>query len=228
MARSAKSADNLQVFRGSKARLDVFAQNSGTGCCNSELPFHDKLADRVRFDNALAHLNPTGANDKFVFPFGAGNESSRQEIVDHINRVGVGASISVLAIPTYAFLTGIGVHVAAEEPGLTFAIGTRNGLTLPNENSFTVSAVNDPLSPCGITRTRTEDGEMSWRSSFGGLNGARFVDHFARGCCDINNFSLEADEIILTVATMPAGGVVTGEFELTITASYDILNRAEA
>lgn len=225
MARSAKSADNLQVFRGSKARLDVFAQNSGTGCCNSELPFHDKLADRVRFDNALAHLNPTGANDKFVFPFGAGNESSRQEIVDHINRVGVGASISVLAIPTYAFLTGIGVHVAAEEPGLTFAIGTRNGLTLPNENSFTVSAVNDPLSPCGITRTQTAG---AWASSFGGLDGARFVDHFARGCCDITNFSLEADEIILTVATMPAGGVVTGEFELIVTASYDILNRAEA
>lgn len=228
MARNEKAADNLQVFRGSKPQLDVFAQNSGSGCCNNDKPEHDKLAERVRFDNALAHLNPTGANDKYVFPFGAGNESTRKDIVDHINRYGVGATISVLAIPTYAFVTGIGVHVAAEEAGVTFNVVTRNGLTLPSDQQFSVEAADNPAAPCGITRTRTEIGEgaTSIFEGIGALNGNRFVDYFAKSCC--GEFSLEADEIILEVATMPAGGVVNGEFELTVAVSYDILNRAEA
>lgn len=229
MARNAKSANNIQVFRGSKPRQDVFAQNSGSGCCASPLADYDKLADRVRFDNALAHLNPTGANDKFVVPFGAGNESTRQEIVDHINAIGVGAEISVIAIPTYAFLTGLSVHVAAEEPGLTFTIKTRNGLVIPSDITFAVDAVDDPSNPCGITRTLTEDSEGTWfESGFGALEGSRFIDYFARGCCGLDQFSLEADEIILEVATMPAGGVITGAFELNVAVGYDILNRAEA
>lgn len=231
MAREPKAVTNLQVFRGSKPRLDVFAQNSGAGCCNTEQPDHDKLADRVRFDNALAHLNPTGANDKFVFPFGAGNEETRQSIVEHINKHGVGASISVLTVPTYAFLTGIGVHVTAEEAGLSFDISTRNGLALP-QNGFYVSAVDDPSSPCGLTRTIEDDfGEDEWYEGIGELDGDRFRDYFARSCCSADGndtFALEADEIILTVATMPASGEVKGDFEMTVAIGYDILNRAEA
>lgn len=227
MAREPKSETNLQVFRGSRPRLDVFAKNAGTGCCGTGAQVeYDKLAERVRFDNALAHSNPTGANDKFAFPQGDGFAYNSAEIIEHINTHGVGATISVLVIPTYAFVTGVGVHIAAEEPGLTFNLVTRNGLVLPGtgENGGEVIEVTatDGAEGCEITRTL---GEGSFEG-FGALGNARFIDIFGR--YGQGEFSLEADEIILEVATLPASGVVTGAFELEVSVSYDVIHRAEA
>lgn len=228
MARVPKAETNLQVFRGSRPRLDVFAKNAGTGCCGSGAQVdYDKLAERVRFDNALAHSNPTGANDKFAFPQGDGFAYNSAEIIEHINTHGVGATISVLVIPTYAFVTGVGVHIAAEEPGLTFNLGTRNGLGLPGVTSGGVFEViaTDGAEGCEITRTlgNNEDNPLG---GFGALGNARFIDIFGRS--DQGEFSLEADEIILEVATLPASGVVTGAFELEVSVSYDVIHRAEA
>lgn len=227
MAREPKSETNLQVFRGSRPRLDVFAKNAGTGCCGSGAQVeYDKLAERVRFDNALAHSNPAGANDKFAFPQGDGFAYNSAEIIEHINTHGVGATISVLVIPTYAFVTGVGVHIAAEEPGLTFNLVTRNGLVLPGtgENGGEVIEVTatDGAEGCAITRTQSE-GSFE---GFGALGNARFIDIFGR--YGQGEFSLEADEIILEVATLPASGVVTGAFELEVSVSYDVIHRAEA
>lgn len=226
MAREPKSETNLQVFRGSRPRLDVFAKNAGTGCCGTGAQVeYDKLAERVRFDNALAHSNPTGANDKFAFPQGDGFAYNSAEIIEHINTHGVGATISVLVIPTYAFVTGVGVHIAAEEPGLTFNLTTRNGLVLPgvtNGDMFEVTAT-DGAGGCEITRTLGVQGSFD---GFGALGNARFIDIFGR--YGQGEFSLEADEIILEVATLPASGVVTGAFELEVSVSYDVIHRAEA
>ena len=63
MAINPKSADNIQVYRGALPAMDVFAQNSGAGCCAPNVTSdYDKLGTVVHFDNALAHLNPKGAN----------------------------------------------------------------------------------------------------------------------------------------------------------------------
>lgn len=151
MARAPKSANNIQVFRGSRPKADVFTSNAGIGCCAPVDFSYDKLGERVRFDNGLKHLSPTGGVERYRFPSNPGFDD-RAAIIAHINAVGVGAEISVIAIPTYAFLTGLGIHVEAEEEGLVFEVATRNGLALPT-SSYIVTAVVDENSPCGVTRT---------------------------------------------------------------------------
>ena len=225
MARNAKAANNIQVFRGSRPPADVFAQNAEGNCCGSGTTVeHDKLAERTRFSNGLAHSNPIGANDKYQLPSGPGFDGDRQKVIDHINRFGVGAQISVLAIPTYAFVTGVGVHIAAEESGLTFNLITRNGLALPAAAVHVVEAAAGDTS-CEIERTDTA-GSVASFAGFGALSDNLFIDILGRD--GDGEFSLEADELILQVATMPAGGEpVVGLFDITVSVSYDVIHRAE-
>lgn len=228
MARAPKSENNIQVFNGSRPQPDVFAANAGSGCCGTGVDLlYDKLGERVRFDNGLKHLSPAGGVERYRFPAGNGFNSHRDAILRHINAEGVGATISVIAIPTYAFVTGIGIHIAAYETGLTFDLITRNGLLFPSRGLI-ITAEADPDSPCGVTRTVEEggEGEPLAIEGFGALAaGELFIDHFYRD--GFGAFALEADEIILRVASMPAGGVVVGNFDLTISASYDVIYRAE-
>lgn len=226
MARTDKAANNLQVFRGSRARMDVFSVNANSGCCGTGTDAtQDKLAGRTRFDNALAHSNPTGANDKYVVPYGDGFADSRTNIINHINTHGVGATVSVLVIPTYGFVTGVGIHIAAEEPGLTFNLITRNGLRLPGlgDGAGEIISVEAAAGDTGCDVVRTQ-GVGSYEG-FGALDDNLFVDIFGRN--GQGEFSLEADEIILEVATMPAGDLVTGAFDITVSVSYDVIHRAE-
>lgn len=235
MARTPKSEDNIQVFRGGFPRPDVFALNANSGCCpgGAELTY-DKLPNRVRFDNGLNHMSPLGGNEKVSVPQAAdGFANYERDIIAHINAVGVGAEVSLIAIPTYAFLTGVGVRIEADEPGLTFLLKTRNGLVLPAQH-YRVSATGED---CAVTRT-LEVGEVAdpdaeppvvgdnYLSGFGQLGTARFIDIFARS--GQGNFSLEADEIILEVLTMPSDNIVTGAFRLEVSASYEVINRAIA
>lgn len=222
MARNDKLSPGIQVFRGSRTAKDVFAANLGHSCCPSAGVDHDKLDQRVRFDNALAHSNPTGANDKFIVPFGNGFANIRNDIIDTINTHGVGAHVSVLAIPTYAFVTGVGVHIEAEEPGLTFDLVTRNGLVIPSEIVKVVEA--EAGDDCEIVRTET-DGALADFAGFGALGTSTFIDIFGRN--GDGEFSLEADEIALRVASMPSSGKVLGDFKIAISVSYDIIHRAE-
>ena len=236
MARAPKSENNIQVFNGSRPQPDVFAANAGSGCCGTGVDLlYDKLGERVRFDNGLKHLSPAGGVERYRFPAGNGFNSHKADILRHINAVGVGATISVIAIPTYAFVTGLGIHIGASEPGLTFDLITRNGLLLPSTGRI-VTAAADADSPCGVTRTSVEltgadggEGEPPLPleiEGFGALAaGELFIDHFYRDAQ--GRFALEADEIILRVASMPAGDVVVGSFDLTISASYDVIYRAE-
>lgn len=221
MARAPKSANNIQVFRGSRPKADVFTSNAGIGCCAPVDFSYDKLGDRVRFDNGLKHVSPTGGVERYRFPGGDGGFSDRAAIIRHINAVGVGAEISVIAIPTYAFLTGVGVHIEEEETGLTFDLVTRNGLVLP-DGVISVTTVADPDAPCAVDRTQG----LGAFTGFGALaDNVLFVDLFARSA--EGEFALEADELILRVASMPAEGVVSGLFDLTVSASYDVIHRAE-
>lgn len=236
MARAPKSENNIQVFNGSRPKPDVFAANAGSGCCGTGVDLlYDKLGERVRFDNGLKHLSPAGGVERYRFPAGNGFNSHKAEILAHINTVGVGATISVIAIPTYAFVTGLGIHIAAAEAGLTFDLITRNGLLLPS-TGLIVTATADEDAPCGVTRTVVEvTGEEGGEGGslepleiegFGALAADElFIDHFYRD--GQGRFALEADEIILRVASVPVGGVVVGNFDLTISASYDVIYRAE-
>lgn len=235
MARTPKSEENIQVFRGGFPRPDVFAANANSGCCPGGVDFsYDKLPNRVRFDNGLNHLSPNGGNEKVQLPqAGDGFANYERSVIEHINAVGVGAQISVIAIPTYAYLTGVGVRIEADEPGLTFNLVTRNGLLLP-VNQVRVTADGED---CAVTRTlevadiADPDAEPpvvgeNFLAGFGQLGDDRFIDIFARSGQGL--FSLEADEIIVEVATMPAGGIVTGAFRIEVAASYDVINRAIA
>lgn len=223
MARNPRLAKGIQVFRGSRSRQDVFAANSGSGCCDSiGDTSYDKLAERTRFDNGLIHSNPIGGNDKFIVPYGDGFADTRDKVVTAINEGGVGTHISVLAIPTYAFVTGVGIHIAGAEPGLTFDLVTRNGLVLPQGNVRIVTAT--ATTACEITRTEAA-GNAATFEGFGALGSAAFIDIFGRD--GDGQFSLEADEIALRVATMPAGGIIVGEFNITVSVSYEMIHRAE-
>lgn len=224
MARNAKLTPGIQVFAGSRPRIDVFSKHAMDGCCPTAGEVHyDKLADRVRYDNALAHSNPLGAVDRFAFPFGDGFADTRNNIVNGINQHGVGFNISVLAVPTNAFVTGVSVLVLSEETGLTFDLVTRNGLVLPTAKVIEVS--HAPTGDCEITRTQAAGDADSFKG-FGALNGN--IAEYIYGRDGEGQFSLEADEIVLRVASVPAGGFVTGAFEIKVAVAYEVIQRAEA
>ena len=154
--------NHLQVFRGSKLPLGVFAKHAGVGCCGNTMGVtYDRLADVVHGPNSHAHLNPTSFNDKYLFPIGPVGgtlERDQEDIVSYINEVGVGAKIGVLCIPTYAFVNTIGIRIEAEEPGLTFNLLTRNGLALPSKRIYKVETAPVDGAPCEMARTLTETG----------------------------------------------------------------------
>jgi hypothetical protein len=220
MARIDKSAKSLQIFRGSKPRADVFARTAGDCCSPTAESTYDKLGCRVRFDNSTAHENPTGANEKFHFQKQRFPVENLAAQIAHLNAQGVGGQLSILAIPTYAFVTGVGVVVLAEEPGLTFRLVTRNGLELPTAVQFQVSVAGDSCCP---TRTRAAG---SITAPFGDLP-TGVSEQYIFGRDADGEFSLEADEIMLEVVTMPTSGVISGDFDVLVSVSYDIINRAE-
>lgn len=225
MARNDKAAENIQLFRGSRTRKGVAEALLDKECCGTgqTIVQSDKLADVVHFDNALAHSNPTGANDKWFFP-GSGLDFANSEVVNHINQYQVGAQISVLAIPTHAFVTGVTVTVLASEPGLTFQLVTRNGLVLPAATQIDVS-VTAGADDCELTRTQSV-GVIT--APFGTLAEGQ-MQQVKIGRDGAGTFSLEADEIILEVVSMPTenAGKVVGLFKLDVAVSYDVIKRAE-
>lgn len=223
--RQPKAETNLQVFRGSKTPLSPYLKNASIGCCDSVGVSFDKLNDVVRFDNALSHLNPTGGNEKFAFPHGSPSgafETARNDIIEHINANGVGATISIMAIPNYAFVTGLALHIYAEEPGITFNVKTRNGLKLPTD---VVKVVKTNVTQgCDMQRSVT-DGTAQSFNGVGALESNYFIDIIGRS--GNGEFALEADEIMLEVATMPVGGKIEGKFGFDVAVSYDVVARAE-
>lgn len=161
MARTAfDPATMLQVFRGSKQPLGVFAKHAGSGCCGTSFSVgFDRLADVVHGPNSHTHLNPVSYNDKYMVPMGPVGgtlENDRDEIVSFINAVGVGAKIGIICIPNFAFVTDISVRIEAEEPGLTFNLKTRNGLALPSKKVITVKTTRSEDNVCVLERDATE------------------------------------------------------------------------
>lgn len=227
MAFVAKDPKDLQVFRGSRPKVDVFTATAGDGCCGTGPAVdYDKLDPVVRFDNALAHQNPTGANDKYHVPYGNGFDINRDSIIQHINKHGVGARVSVLAIPTYALIRGVAIHISGAEDGLTFNLKNRNSQTLLGNLGGKKITGTRAEGDCVTTRA-AEDIDQTALEGFGALpGGARTIDLqlFAK---DTTNFAVDSDALQLEVATMPASGKVAGDFDIQIAVSYDVVRRAE-
>lgn len=245
MARTAfDPATMLQVFRGSKQPLGVFAKHAGSGCCGTSFSVgFDRLADVVHGPNSHTHLNPVSYNDKYMVPMGPVGgtlENDRDEIVSFINAVGVGAKIGIICIPNFAFITDISVRIEAEEPGLTFNLKTRNGLALPSKKVITVKTTRSEDNACVLERDVTEKsavvtGNLTSGASdgtaanafndFGNMNDNVFIDIFGRDGDGV--FTAEADEIMLEVASMPVGKKVVGNFRVIVAVNYSICDRAE-
>lgn len=224
---------HLQVFRGSKLPMGVFAKHASIGCCGSTANTSlDRLADIVHGPNSHAHLKPSGFNDKYMFPIGPVGgtmERDQDDILAYINEVGVGAKVGVLVIPNFARVTDIGVRVEAEEPGLTFNLVTRNGLALPLTSVVTVKTAPKEDAPCELTRTVTTAADAAAGAAafknFGALDKNLFVDIF--GSDGTGSFALEADEIMVEVASMPTNKRVYGDFRMVVSVNYRVCDRAE-
>lgn len=134
----------------------------------------------------------------------------------------------MLVIPTYAFVKAVGIHVSGAEPGLTFNLTTRNGLDLTVGTAIEVSAKGTGAE-CEIERVKTDSTAAAAGQLIGTLDADElFTDTFILlDETSMGAFSLEADEIQLTVASMPASGVVNGDFGIKIAVNYGIVNRAE-
>lgn len=230
MARTAfDPATMLQVFRGSKQPLGVFAKHAGSGCCGTSFSVgFDRLADVVHGPNSHTHLNPVSYNDKYMVPMGPVGgtlENDRDEIVSFINAVGVGAKIGIICIPNFAFVTDISVRIEAEEPSLTFNLKTRNGLALPSKKVITVKTTRSEDNVCVLERDATDSTAANAFNGFGKMDGNVFIDIFGRDGDGV--FTAEADEIMLEVASMPASKKIVGNFRVVVAVNYSICDRAE-
>src|SRR5690606_12340737 len=116
----------------------------------------------------------------------------------------------------------VGVHIEDFEDGLTFDIVTRNGLVLPVAGVLVTAEPG--ATGCEIDRTQSVIDADDYEGIGALAAGELFRDYFWRGSA----FSMEADEIILRVATMPAASApVLGTLDMTLSVSYDVIHRAE-
>lgn len=140
----------LQVFKGGYDR-NVFVESlakSGSGCCSPARKIEvDKLPSRLNWERGNFHTTPNGGTYHYVFPHNMIEDRS-DEIINHINHIGVGARIGIIAIPTYAWVTGIHIKVIDVEPGLSFNLITRNGLTLPQDVLMEIHQKRDNSEHC--------------------------------------------------------------------------------
>jgi hypothetical protein len=219
--RNPVGAKELQIFKGSRSKADVFARSDASCCGTTVMPVYDKLDCRVRFDNGLAHLNPTGGNEKFHFQKQRFEVEPKQAQIAHLNAKGVGAQLAVITIPTFAFVTGVSVVVLAEEAGATFRLRTRNGLVIPSTVGIKVDVSGDSCCP-----TRTQ-GAFNLATTAWGALPVGVTEQYMFNRNGAGEFSLEADEILVEVVTMPASGAFLGEFDFIVSVNYDVQNRAE-
>lgn len=226
MARSIKSAKAIQLFRGGFNKLPLFAQFLGGDCCAPGAVVDiDRLPVTLNWENANIHTSPLGGRDTWCF--NELTDSERAEVIARINTGGVGTQLEILTIPTFSFLQNLRVGVYGEETGLTFKIKTRNGTALPAGQRFEVTEAQS-ANECGaITRTKTDvDWVAGAAETIGELGSATKKYSYAVDGAG-GTFALEADVIILEVASVPASGVV-GFFDMCVDLSYTSNGRSES
>lgn len=224
LIRKAMPTHHFQSFRGGLRHLSgaVKAQLRGT-CCEGDLELRkDRLPARMRFDNSLAHENANGANQKWMFK----NATDRREVVQHLNDYKAGATVGVLALPTYSVITALAVSVGFMPTGFTFRLSSRNG---------TLDGVTGTLHTVVLSGDHCEPARDHVSADVQGL-AAVIVTGLSKGelhkdyifIPDRPIFQAQADEIQIDVETFATSGkVVDGEFDITVAANYDVVIRSE-
>ena len=225
MARNAKPAGAVQAFRGGLPKLGVWAQHLGGDCCAPSAAVDiDRLPPTVQWENANIHTSPIGGRNP-TWRFKELKQEDQRAIIDSINAGGVGTIIEAQLVPTFANLTAVGVGVFRSETGLTFRLVSRNGVyEAENNNVRAVSEVDGGAGCTGVVRSLIDLGDaVDW--TFGELDGdtRRYYIHQ-----DLEMFALEPDVIGIEVLTMPAGGVVVGNFDFTLDVTYESYARSSA
>lgn len=223
MARVAKSPKAHQSFRGGLNDLskNPWLQNIGNGCCEAAPVIeNDRLNATINPENALVHSRPFG--NRLHWRFSELDDTTRRQIVGHINKVGVGAQLEVIVIPTFGFVHSIHTVTLAEESGLVFELKTRNGTLIPSGQLIKVSET-DSGDGCGeVARVQGEADP----ADIGPLEGASRVHNFFVAD-NGGEFALEADVIILEVLSLPADGVV-GSFDIMVHSTTVAAGRSES
>lgn len=221
MARTAKNAKAMQLFRGGLNKLSVWAEHIGGDCCDAKPTItQDRLNPTINPENALVHTRPFGNRD--YMQYSEFNDSKRVEIVKWINDNGVGAQLELLVIPTFSLLSTVEFTVLAEEAGFTFDLKTRNGTVLPAGQLIKVSETEGGAGCGEVARVQAVGGY----TGLGALGGATRVMNL--GVSDkLGEFALEADVLILEVTALPAAGL-KGFFDFRANINYVAPGRSEA
>lgn len=223
MAFTAKSSKALQSFRGGLNSLakNPWIQNLGNGCCEvAPVIDQDRLNRTIHAENALVHSRPFG--NRLHWQFGELDDTTRRQIVAHINTQGVGAQLEIIVIPTFAFVHSIHTVTLAEETGLVFELKTRNGTPIPSDQEIKVSET-DAGDGCGeVARVKA----AADKANIGALDGASRV-HNIFVAANGGEFSLDSDVIILEVKSLPADGV-KGFFDILVHNTTVAAGRSEA
>lgn len=223
MARVPKSENAKQLFKGGLNSLskNPWIQQLGNGCCEVAPAIdQDRLNPTVNPENALVHTRPFGNRD--YWQYSEHDDTTRRQIVAHINDIGVGAQLEIIVVPTFSLLYSVHVVAMAEEAGLVFELKTRNGTALPDGQEIKVLET-DSGNGCGEV-ARVEDAADA--AVLGPLEGASRVHNlFVSG--QGGEFALNADVLILEVVAVPAEPV-KGYFDLRVHANYVAPGRSEA
>jgi hypothetical protein len=223
MARVAKSSKAHQSFRGGLNSLSTnpWLQNIGNGCCEVAPAIdQDRLNPTINPENALVHSRPFG--NRLHWRFSELDDTTRRQIVSHINTNGVGAQLEIIVIPTFGFLHSVHTVTLAEESGLVFSLKTRNGTLIPSDQLIKVSET-DSGDGCGeVARVKA----AADKNAIGALAGAsRVHNFFVAG--NGGEFALEADVLILEVVSMPADAVI-GSFDILVHSTTVAAGRSES
>jgi len=223
MAWNEIDGNTLQMFAGGRRNLDVFARTLGKGTCDCDVigVAQDRLVNPLQFDRGLSHLSPSGGRETFFF----GNHQQKVlnlELKAHLNRVGVGALVEIIAIPTGSVITGLSVGVYSMDDGLKFALKTRNGANLPaTGQKFSVPKEGCPLDITAVAASATALQNIIAPAA------ANQSEHFVYAGYTNAVLNGNADVLVMELVTMPTSGIVT-DFNIIVDLSYDTLLRIYA
>lgn len=224
--RSAIAETHFQAFRGGLKKLGqrTKALLRGT-CCTEDMKIQiDRLPPRMRFDNGLAHENPNGANQKWIFQ----HDPDKTEIAKHFTNYGTDATVGVIAPPSYALITHIAVSVGDLPHNMTFTLGSRFGAL--NGATGTLHRIITSGASCSPDRDYDSfDGQSVTGYIFdepAKANGELRKDFIF--VLDKPVFMAQADEITISPNQVPSGVKISEtDFDVTVAVNYDFVIRSE-
>jgi len=229
---------DLQVFRGG-ADLPIRYANmvgayNGVCCSGSRGPNYawlqtaDRLLSRMRFENATIHERPNGAKQVWSWV----RSGFQNEMAAFIDDVKQGATLGVIAPPTYSWINSIGISVDAPSipADLEFKLTDRNGLF--EGKTAKVRKYVYTLEGCEVS----VDEEITEGASLDDIvikgdatPGVINIDYIIEFDATDKPFNNRVDEIRLEVTNYPQTQDFATPLDmgLRVACSYDVVIRAE-